>query len=79
MRFDVTKIMIGLKCDEIDQLFLCIVSLLDYQVAEDVSLSWSCQKILNRLDSTRQARYAEDELHYDEDARTQSIEHVDIW
>jgi hypothetical protein len=39
MRFDVTKIMIGLKCDEIDQPFLCIVSLLDYQVAEDVSLS----------------------------------------
>lgn len=29
MRFDVTKVMIGSKCDEVDQSFLYIVSLLD--------------------------------------------------
>ena len=38
MQFDVTKIMIDLKCDEIDQFFLCIVNLLDYQAIEDVLL-----------------------------------------
>ncbi len=38
MRFGVMKAMIGSKCDEVDQPFLCIVSLLDYQAAGDVSL-----------------------------------------
>jgi hypothetical protein len=38
MRFGVTKAMIGSKCDEVGQPFLCIVSLLDYQAAGDVSL-----------------------------------------
>lgn len=70
MRFDVTKIMIGSKCDEVGQLFLRIVSSRYYQVAWNVSLSRSCQKILDRLDSTRQAWYAEGELRYDEGART---------
>ena len=70
MQFSVMKAMISLKCDEVDQPFLCIVSLLDYQAAEDVSLPWSCQKILNQLDLTQQAQYAEDELHYNKGART---------
>jgi hypothetical protein len=38
MRFDVTKTMIDSKCDEVDQSFLCIVSLLNYQAIGDVSL-----------------------------------------
>ncbi len=38
MQFGVTKAMIGSKCDEVGQPFLCIVSLLDYQATGDVSL-----------------------------------------
>ena len=38
VRFGVTKAMIGSKCDEVGQPFLCIVSILDYQAAGDFSL-----------------------------------------
>ena len=69
MRFDVTKVMINSKCDEINQLFLYIVNLLNYQVAKNISLSWSRQKILNSFNSTRQAQYTKSKLYYDEDVK----------
>lgn len=70
--------MIGSKCDEVGQPFLYIVSSRDYQAAGDVSLPRPRQEILDRLGSTRYARYAEGGLSYGEGARTESAGHMDI-
>ena len=68
IQFDMTKVMIDLKYDKMNQFFLYIMNLSDYQVAEDISLSWSRQKILNRFNSIQQVQYAEDKPYYNENA-----------
>ncbi len=78
MRFGVTKAMIGSKYNEVGQPFVRIMSSRDYQAAGDVPLPRPCEEILDRLGSTRQARYAEGGLRYGKGARTESTGHVDI-